>query len=234
MPAEFEKLVKKVYESWKAKTASPEGEHPGEEEFASFFEHKLPKEEEENFKKHVLSCEECGKTLADSILALSAGDIELPPGLIQKSRELIAGRIAQSVLEIALRLKDKLLEIVNTTGDVLVGQELVPAAVLRSRKIKDFKDEVTVLKDFGPVRIEARIISQNGNYFDLQVVIRDNRTQQALKDLRVSLIKADVELESYLSDSGKVVFENLLFGKYSVGISGAGGNIASISIDMKA
>ena len=31
--------------------------------------------------------------------------------------------------------------------------------MLRSRKIKDFKDEVTILKDFKQIRLEARVLA---------------------------------------------------------------------------
>jgi hypothetical protein len=54
-----------------------------------------------------------------------------------------------------------------------------------------------------------------------------------IKDLRVTLIRDDTELESYLSDSGKVVFEHVLLGKYMVEISNIENKLAMIEIDIK-
>jgi uncharacterized protein YjbK len=54
-----------------------------------------------------------------------------------------------------------------------------------------------------------------------------------MKDLRVTLIKDDVELESYITDSGKVTFEHVLLGRYSVEISSVDNKIASVILDIK-
>ena len=156
-----------------------------------------------------------------------------PDSLLDSARKLINAEISARSLDIILRVKDRFLEVLNTTGDVLVGQELVPAAVLRSRQINDFRDEVSILKDFGDIRVEAKIITRSEGVFTLSVLIKNMQTLQVIKDLRVSLIKGETELESYLSESGKVVFEHVLFGKYTVEISATSERMASLSIDIK-
>jgi hypothetical protein len=137
------------------------------------------------------------------------------------------------VLEIVLKLKEKTLELLRTTGDVLVGQELVPAPV-RSRQIKDFKDEVTILKDFKDVRVEIKIENKLARAFTLVAMVKDKHTSRVIKDLRVTLIKDELELESYLSDSGKAVFEHVLLGKYTVQIATVENQIYQILLDIRA
>jgi hypothetical protein len=164
------------------------------------------------------------------------GEIEtkdVPEELLKSIKDLAAISIAIPILEIILRIKEKLMEILSTTGDVLVGQELVPAPVLRSRQIKDFKDEVTILKDFQDIRVEAKIENKQGKAFSLSITVKEKDSQKMMKDLRVTLIKDDVELESYVADSGKVTFEHVLLGKYTVEVANIENKIASIILDIK-
>lgn len=233
MSLEFEKLIKIIYDKWKIKFVHSQGAHPDEEDFSAFIQNQLTDQESGRIKNHILSCEECAQILAASLKLQSVPEIELPAKLLESCRDRISKEISSRTLEIILEIKEKLLDLLNTSGDVLVGQELVPAAVLRSRKIKDFKDEITILKDFGDIRIEVKITAKAGANFDLQVIIKDKSTQEVKKDLRVSLIKGDVELESYLAESGKVIFEHVLLGKYTVEISSLRDKVASILIDIK-
>ena len=233
MSKELEKLIKVVYDKWKAKLPSEQGAHPDEEDFLAFVQNQLPPQQTSRIKNHILSCDSCSQILAVSIKLQSVQELEAPEKLLDQSRELINKAISVRVLEIMLQVKEKMLNLINTSGDVRVGQELIPAAVLRSRKISDFKDEVTILKDFGDIRLEAKITAKESNNFDLLVIIRNKQSQEIIKDLRVSLIKGDLELESYLAESGKVVFEHVSLGKYTVEISSPMDNVASILIDIK-
>ena len=234
MSIEFDKLIKVVYEKWKAKLPGDKLAHPHEESLSAFIENRLSsREEKERIKRHLLSCDKCAQIVALSIKLESVPELEPPAGLLEASRDLINKAISGQTLEIMLRVKERLLDLINTSGDVLLGQELVPAAVLRSRKISDFKDEVTILKDFGDIRVEAKIACKENGNFDLQVIIKDKLSQEVKKDLRVSLIKGDVELESYISESGKVVFEHVSLGKYTVEIFNLRDKIAGILLDIK-
>jgi hypothetical protein len=233
MPEKLEKLIKLVYKIWKAKAAQPQGPHPDEETLVCFLENKLSGQEYARIKAHLVSCDRCSEIVATQLKLNTIEIKELPQGLLTRVKELVRQEDKISVLEIYLKLKEKVLEILNTTGDVLVGQELVPAPILRSRKIKDFKDEVTILKDFKDIRVEVKIENKLGRSFSLMVVVKEKASQRIMKDLRVTLVKDDLELESYLTDSGKVTFEHVLLGKYTVEISTVESNLASILLDIK-
>ncbi|MCX5707509.1 MAG: hypothetical protein NTY14_00780 [Candidatus Omnitrophica bacterium] len=233
MNTDLVKLIKAVYERWKAKLPKESGAHPDEQDFIAFVQNQLPPQETVRIKEHILSCDTCSQILAATIKLQSVQELEPPEKLLDESRALIDKAISSRILEIMLQAKERMLNLINTSGDVLVGQELIPAAVLRSRKISDFKDEVTILKDFGDIRVEVKITAKESNNFDLKVIMKNKQSQEIIKDLRVSLIKGDLELESYLAESGKVVFEHVLLGKYTVEISSLRDNVASILIDIK-
>jgi len=233
MQENLEKLIKIVYKNWRSDQPRVEQLHPDEETFTCFLEGRLPAKENERIKAHLISCERCAEALAVSLKLETVKEEAVPGQLLEKVKRLIEEQDKSSILEICLKFKEKALEILHTTGDILVGQEFVPAPVLRSRKAKDFKDEVTILKDFKDIRVEVKIENKGSQAFDLTVLVKEKESQKVIKDLRVTLLREDLELESYLNDSGKVIFENVLLGKYTVEISTLESKLASVLLEIK-
>jgi hypothetical protein len=233
MQSKLEGLIKAVYKKWKAGQKAAEGSHPDEETLACFLEAKLSEEEMGRIKEHLISCDNCAEAFAFSLREEARDIKEVPEEILAVVKGLLIPKEQTALLEIILRLKEKALEIVNTTGDVLLGQELVPASVLRSRSIKDFKDEVNILKDFKDVRVEIRVENKGGKAFNLTIMVKQKQTQKIMKDLRVTLFQEDLELESYLTDSGSVTFEHVLLGKYRLEIANLENKLASVLLDIK-
>jgi len=229
----MEKLIKAVYKKWKAGQKIKAG-HPDEETLACFVEAKLSPQEGERVKAHLINCDRCSEAVAVILRSNPEGAKEVPEELLSQVKQGLFPDAEVPLMEVVLRLKQKALELLNTTGDILVGQEFVPAPVLRSRSIKDFKDEITILKDFQDIRVEAKIENKGGNAFNVIIAVKQKETQKVLKDLRVTLIRGDLELESYLSDSGSVTFEHVLLGKYKIEVSNIEKRLASIMLDIKA
>ncbi len=192
----------------------------------------MSESENERINTHLISCDNCLETFALSINAQGADSPEVPQELEDKVRAILSLKEKMTILEVILRLKENMLEVINSNGDILVGQELVPAPV-RSRKIKDFKDEVTVLKDFKHVQVEVRLENKGGKYFNLMIQVKKKHSQGLLKDLRVTLIKDGLELESYISDTGSVNFEHILLGRYSLEITSSADRVALVMLDVK-
>jgi hypothetical protein len=233
MQSKLEKLIKEVYKKWKAGQEAAEGSHPDEETLACFLEARLSEEEMGRIKEHLISCDNCAEAFAFNLGEEAGGIKEVPEEVLAAVKGLLISKDQTSILEIILRLKEKALEILNTSGDVLLGQELVPASVLRSRSIKDFKDEVTILKDFKDIRVEVKVENKGGKAFNVTIMVKQKQTQKIMKDLRATLFQDDLELESYLTDSGSVTFEHVLLGKYRLEIVNLENKLASILLDVK-
>ncbi len=231
MENKLEKLIGIVYRKWKAEQADKL--HPDEEAFVSFIEGRLSPKDSEGFKLHLVKCARCSEVLGIQMKIGALEEKEVPEELLDRVKDLVKEGSACDILEVVLRLKENMIELLNTVGDVLVGQELIPAPVLRSRKIKDFKDEIVILKDFKNIRVEAKIENKQAKAFNLSVVVKEKSTQRTIKNLRISLIKDDAELESYLADSGRVSFEHVLIGKYIIEIASPQEKIATILLDIK-
>jgi len=228
----LEKLIKMIYRKRQDDGLKIEGRHPDEEALACFLEAKLPPQEAQQIKAHLLTCGQCLEIVAACLELKQLDNQEVPEELMAKARESLKFLDSSLILEIALRLKEKALELLNTTGDVLVGQELVPAAILRSRHTEDFKDEVVILKDFQDISVEVKVENKQAKFFNFSVTARQKQTKKVIKDLRVTLIKDDLELESRLSDTGIVTFEHVLLGRYKVEINTLDNQLAAILLEI--
>ena len=233
MQDKLERIVKAVYKIWKKDNARAKHAHPSDEDMTCFLENKLSQTQSESIKIHLIDCQTCAESVAVQLKEMTQEEKEVPGYLIERIKGLVSAE-RPLILEIFLRIKERAFEIMSTTGDIMVGQELVPAPLLRSRSIKDFKDEVTILKDFPDIRVEVKIVNkQQGNVFNVTVAVKEKDTQRVIKDLRVTLMREELELESYLTDTGRVTFEDVQLGSYTVQISGTEAKLASIVLDMR-
>ena len=230
----FEKISRIIYREQKGKIPLLGRDHPSEEEMACFLDDKLPGEDKNIICKHLLNCEVCVEYLSVQLKIQPQLSLDVPELLLEKVKKLVGQKDGENLLEIFLKLKEKALEIIQTTGDVLLGQELIPAPVLRSRKINEFKEELSILKDLQRIRVLAKIQNNSTKSFNLTITVKDKQTQKVENNLRITLIKDDLELESYINDSGSSFFENILPGDYIVEVSRQGQREAVIDLKVKA
>ncbi|MDD2703513.1 MAG: hypothetical protein PHC33_05860 [Candidatus Omnitrophica bacterium] len=228
----LDKLIAAVYGKWKDSRQKEVSTHLDEESLALFLEDKLSFSESDKIRGHAIKCRQCAELIATQVRSSIGEEREFSPALVEKVKNGIVQEMGNYFLEIALKIKGQALEILHTTGDVLVGREFVPAAVLRGRSIKDFHREVIVLKDFKDIRVEIKIESGNGGVFGAILVVREKNTQAVIKDARAVLLKEEAELESYACDSGKVCFEHVPLGAYCVEVVYNGEKSASIVLEI--
>jgi hypothetical protein len=228
----FEKISRIIYREWKSGGRLVNNDHPTEEVLACFFEHKLALVDRNVIQGHLLKCDICAEYLSTQLKIESHLSKDVPGSLLEKVRKMIGSEVKENIFEIFLRLKEKALEIIQTSGDVLVGQELIPAPVLRSRQINEFKEEVSILKDLQEVRVLAKVESKSSKIFNLTITIKDKQDRKINKELRITLMKDEIELESYISDSGGSIFENISPGNYRVEVTQETRMIALIDLKV--
>ena len=117
MPKDLEGLIRSAYRGWKKRQLKPKGAHPDEESIASFLEGKLPLNESEALKLHLIHCEDCAEAVGLSLSSADAPGNDAPVGLINFAKEKF-GSGDSPALEIVLRLKEEMLEIINAAGDL--------------------------------------------------------------------------------------------------------------------
>ncbi|MFA6384529.1 MAG: hypothetical protein WCY10_04070 [Candidatus Omnitrophota bacterium] len=231
MSGRIERFIAMAFDDWKKERPDPSG-HPGEEEIACFLEGKPGKKDADDLRKHLISCDACVQLLAAFLHPQQAVEVDVPAAILERARAMVADGQTMPVLEIVLRARDFGFEVIKTTGDILFGREFIPAAILRSRHMADFKDEIVVVKDFPESRIEVNIHTGSGAGFRLGIFAKDKKTQQPLQNLRVTLCRDDIELESLITDMGKTVFEHVATGRYSIEVTGRNCAVARVVIDV--
>lgn len=230
----WEKITRIIYREWKGARISRAQEHPGEESLACFLEDKLSAADRNMILKHLLICDKCAEYVSVQIKIQPHLSLDVPAALLDKIKKFIDQEIGGILFEVFLKLKDKAMEIIQTTGDVLVGQELIPAPVLRSRQVNEFKEEITILKDLQQIRVVAKIQNKDSRNFNLTISVKDKLSQKILQDLRITLTREGIELESYTTDSGSSFFENILPGSYAVEVYLRGQKEALIDLKVQA
>ncbi|MDO8489723.1 MAG: hypothetical protein Q7S42_06445 [Candidatus Omnitrophota bacterium] len=231
----LEKITKIIYREHKKGLSFKGEDHLTEEDLVCFLEDKLHGQDKDIIQKHLVNCNICAEYLSIQLKIKPHLSLEVPKQLLENVEKLLGQGIGGNLLEIFIKLKEKAMEIIQTTGDVLVGQELVPAPVLRSRKIDEFKEEVTILKDLQKIRVLAKIQNKGTKSFNLTITVKDKQSQNVHKNLRVTLIKDGIELESYVTDSsGSSFFENILLGNYMVEVSRLDQREVVIDLQVKA
>jgi len=223
-------IVKIVYREWKKAQCNHCGEHPDEEAFACYIDGRLGIEEKKKIEGHITRCASCSQ-----ILSFSLGmGMELPEDVPQEFIDMAKGLVKEKALvfEISAQIKNGILELISASGDILIDQELVPVSLLRSRNIKGFKDEVTLFKDLKDIRVELKIRVKSARKANFEVLVSDRYTSKPLKEVRISLLKNGIEMESYLSDIGKALFENIQFGRYEIEISSLQKKAGIIILDL--
>jgi hypothetical protein len=230
----LEEIIAMVYKEWKSGQEQDIVRHPDEEAFINFIAGNMPEEDRGGFKAHIVKCSRCSDILAAALKLRPVEEKMLPPQFLERMKEFILRNTNADVLDILLGFKDRIIRLLRTNGDVLIGQELIPAAVLRGRQVKDFKDDLNILKDFKDLVAEVRIINKGTGVFELMARVKEKQTQKPVKDLRITLLKNDLELESFHADSGKAGFEHITSGKYKVEISGVTGKLAEIYLEIQA
>lgn len=226
----IEELIKAVYQKWKADNPVTGSTHPDENLLACYLDDKLEKQERERLQDHLVHCPACAEAVAISLKIKQKKLSVVPEALLQKIMRFMPVD-QDSLLEVALRLKDRAWEIIKSNADVLLGQELIPASLLRSRQMSKLKEEVVLLKDFKLMRLEVRLNNKEESKFNVTINVKDKLTQKTKPGLRIALFQGDLEVESYATDTGSVTFENILPGKYRVDIS-AKGTLAGVSLDV--
>ena len=230
----FERISRIIYREWKGTGRLFNNEHPTEEALACFLEDKLAPVDSDLMQKHLLKCDICAEYLSIQLKIAPHLSKDVPDPLLERVRKILGSDVKDNVFEIFLRLKEKAWEIIQTSGDVLVGQELIPAPVLRNRQINEFKEEVSILKDLEEVRILAKVESKSSKIFNLTIIIKDKQGEKVSNNLRITLMKDEVELESYISDSGGSIFENISPGNYRVEVTQETRMVALIDLKVKA
>lgn len=152
-----------------------------------------------------------------------------PAALIKRAQELVLQETYCDFLDIALSFKERILEVIKTTGEILPAFNTAFA-------IRGDQDDhsVSVIREiFNGIQILVEVSRQADQTF--RVILRsiNQQTQAPVDDLRITLFCGETELESYVALNGRVVFESLLENDYSIRISRMNTLVGSVRLSLR-
>ncbi|MEI7752731.1 MAG: zf-HC2 domain-containing protein, partial [Candidatus Omnitrophota bacterium] len=207
---------------------------PSEETLGGYLEHGLPADIQTLVESHLAQCSSCAEQII-LIKRVEEGKkmIQTPRHLINRAKNLVEGEPSFNPLEIILRFKEELCEIIRTTGDILQTAGLTPIPAAVRGAVGDERVSITkISKVFDVASIEVNIEKINVSSFLIKVVASDVTSKKPLNDLRVSLFKEKRELESLLTQKGIVSFKDLTFNRYAIKIFKTQAVVGEILIDL--
>ncbi len=197
----------------------PPGECLSEEDISCLLEQKLGPGTESK-REHILSCTACRETLKDcmSIMEDASGEkgVAVPELVTERAKALVNEEVGPNILDVVIAVGKAALELVRATGEVLIGGSLVPIPVLRSRGQSQMSQVVRVIKNLSTITADVEVGKSQSSRVDLTIRITDKKTGSKAEGVRASLLRDDRELESMLTESGRVAFEELRPANYKV------------------
>lgn len=207
-----------AYQFYRQKHKAESHGCPDEETMVCFSEGKLSSLEAQKLERHIVECQRCSQILA--ILKTAAIEEKEEPSLslVQRAKDLVKQETTPFILEAIIAIKERALELIQTSANVILGNQIVPPSIVRSRSISEFKEEICLIKEFENLKIILKIEKKEGDIAGLTLEIRKKETDLPLEGVRLVLLKDEIEIESYWAKAGGVFFDNLNFGKYSIQI----------------
>jgi hypothetical protein len=228
----FEEVIKMVYGLYRKKHNNTNLPCPDEETLVCFCEGKLSKRESKHVQEHLATCRRCAETV--SLLCQKIEEQrQVPEFLIERAKSLVKDKPFPNIFEVVLVLKEKALQILSTTGDVIVDNEIMPLPVLRSRQISEFAEEINLIKELKNIKITINIQKRDKDKIRINLGLVDKASLQPLSGLRLTLLKEGREIESYEAISGNAVFDKVGFGRYDIQILRKEEQLGAISIEIK-
>lgn len=227
-----ERIIKKIYHSYRRTHSQKCTSCPDQEALACFLEGKSSKPEAEAMQEHIISCNNCSEIT--SLFYQKVKDKkQVPELMIEKVKALLGEGGATNVIEIILALKGKALQIIKTSCDIILENEIMPLPILRSRSISELFEEIILIKELENIKITIEFHKREEDKVRLMLRFIDKIGNKNVTDLRVALFKDNKELESYDAASAEVIFEKVSFGRYSVQISRKENKLGVINLEIK-
>lgn len=209
---------------------------PSDEIVACYVDGILPDSEKAAVDDHMLSCSSCREniTIQKEVVKLQQlqGLDFAPSYLTERAKGLVAESAAgKGILELIIDFSEQMFEAIRTTGEVLVGPSRPPVFSLRAGSANVSK-VLFVKKVFDDIRVEVELMRSRDDLNTVNLTFKDDKTEKLVVDLRATLINDDIELESYVTQNGKVAFENIKQGKYKIDISKVDSFVGVIVLEL--
>lgn len=205
------------------------------ETIACYVDGILPEKERKPIVQHLETCNRCKEEIAYQMDIAKQQKKEelifLPEFLTRRARNLVSERFGTNVLQVIAKFSDKAIEALRVVGETFCEVKPQPVFALRGQD-SELVTVQSVSKNFGGFRVEIEIVRQKADLNKIIFKVMDDQTKSPVSDLRVTLMDRETELESYIAQNGKAIFENIKPGNYIIQISGITDPIGMIMLEL--
>ena len=230
--SKIEEVIKMIYRIYRKKHNQPNSPCPDEEILVCFSEGRLSKSDSARIKEHLISCRHCSEAVSLFCQRFEE-QREVPEFLVKKVKDLVKQKPLPNILNLILVLKEKALQILESSGDVVLDNEIIPLPVLRSRQISEFPEEIRLIKEFKDIKVTLFVQKRDKDKIRINLNLVDKVSLMPIENLRMVLLKDAQELESYEAASGSVVFDKVGFGRYNIQIMRKHEELGAINLEIK-
>ena len=216
----IEKIIKAEIKKIKA-NQKPSGKCLSYGDIAAMLDNVVTKKERSRILNHVCTCKKCADELFSNYelhASTAKLNVKVPEAWVERAKNLIQPRSKSNIFKLAFKVKQKAIEIVNTTGEIITkGLEPVPAVAFRGKGKKQAQKSIKVTKTIGKLNIEVTICYVGQNLCNISLNIK---SQSSIAEAKAILIKDNEEIESLPIHSGKCCFEEITLSNYTIAIKG--------------
>ena len=241
----IDEIIKEVYRTIKNnQTEEKMGNCLSEEDIVCFLDDVLDEDDKNRILSHIVSCKECAVSLKHhyriSKEVNSEELLEVPQGVLVEAKELVKFPEKRNVFDIVLEIGEGIIEVINTTGEIIrqgltpdpgVTLSLIP---LRSADRRKEQKEVKVSKELNGYVVDVEIEKQKAETANIVVRLANKESKKGASGIRVSLVRDEREVESFLTDHGKVKFEEVNVNNYQVQLLKEDKMIGVVNISISA
>lgn len=237
----IENFIKKAYTELKdTEPLARAGPCLSEEDVACWTEGRLGERERKKFLNHAITCRECADNLKVHLRASfdDSGKFldDIPEALVFRAKDLVKSTLSQNILDVIVEFGQKTCRVLKSTGSIVaqtLDTQAVPAFALRASDVDVGEKLVVLSKDLEDFTVDLTIEMIEQQTAHLGVLIKDKITKAPLSGQRVSLVYQDRELESFITDGGRVRFENVKFRDYTIKLIRDGKSICVALISLR-
>lgn len=178
--------------------------------------------ESEFIRQHIRGCERCRDIIQMQNNINEEPEnidfVQAPPELIEMAKSLVSEKYGHNLLHIKAAFSRHVFNFLNTTGDIIFGPLSQPAALLRDGH-DDKRSNLLIEESFDDLSVKVEISRGEEDKNSIVINTTDLKTKKGVKNLRFTLLESDDELESRASPDGKIKFDEIKPGQYTVEIN---------------
>ena len=213
----MESLIKEAYKNLKSKSSAGRfPQCPSDEDMACYNAGALSDKDKKKVLDYIVLHDKDEEGLKYSFLLgadVSEHKLEnVPESLTRKAKQLVPSAMDENALDAVIEFAGGVVRLIRTTGTILTGAaegKLAPAAAFRDTGTQAEGKEIELSKAVNSHIIDVKITRIKKGLADLTVYIKNKRSGKPSSGERISLISKGRELRSFLTDMGKVEFDNI-------------------------